>query len=185
MGRSQTNAPAVSEDVLAALNDLQHRLWNKRRDAAARLEKLNDPAAVDGLVTALDDENNYVRMAAIRALSKLGDERAVQPLISKLECEHPACITRYTAIWALGQIGAPAREAIPYLQPFLQSRMIFPDNSLSVRELAETAIALIEIDSEKQASAAEEQAAGDGGKKLTAEERKAKREAAMARKREQ
>ena len=51
-----------------------------RREAAYTLGKIKDISAVDSLIKALDDPDNYVRRQAVDALGNIGDTRAVEPL---------------------------------------------------------------------------------------------------------
>ncbi len=167
------------EETAGLIEQLKHRLWQQRRDAAYRLERLKDPAAVEALVEALSDESYYVRLAAARALGKIGDARAVEALVAMLEDEEEGPIARYAALWALGEIGPAARPALPVLQKYLADTTSLPENSLTVKDLAEVVIAL--VDREPAPQAVEEEA--ETGGRLTPEERRAKREAALARKR--
>ncbi|GAB4474532.1 MAG: hypothetical protein Kow00124_14670 [Anaerolineae bacterium] len=169
----------VSEQTAALIEQLKHRLWQQRRDAAYRLERLKDPAAVEALVEALSDESYYVRLAAARALGKIGDAGAVDALVAMLENEDEAPVARWTALWALGEIGPGARSALPVLQKYLANTSSLPENPLTVKDLAEVVIAL--VDREPALPVAEGEA--ESGGKLTPEERRAKREAALARKR--
>jgi HEAT repeat protein len=65
------------------------------------LGKLGD-AAVEPLVTALNDENEAVRERAAIVLGELGDARAVEPLIAALNDKNE--FVRWRAITALGQL---------------------------------------------------------------------------------
>jgi HEAT repeat protein len=67
------------------------------------VQQLKSKGDVDGLIEALgyqDDQN--VRLAAASALGRIGDTRAVKPLISALEDQ---LRVREVAIIALGEIG--------------------------------------------------------------------------------
>ncbi|NIA12001.1 MAG: hypothetical protein GWP10_20345 [Nitrospiraceae bacterium] len=59
--------------------------------------------AVEPLITALRDEHEYVRLYAAIALGETGDKRAVEPLITALRDEHE--YVRGNAAEALGKIG--------------------------------------------------------------------------------
>jgi HEAT repeat protein len=69
------------------------------------VQQLKSKGDVDGLIEALgyqDDHN--VRLAAATALGRIGNSRAVDPLISALE-DQPRI--REVAVMALGEIGDP------------------------------------------------------------------------------
>lgn len=72
--------------------------------------------AVEGLISALDDEDAANRQAAIKGLGEIGTERAVQGLIQALHDENPG--NRGTAIAGLGIIGSEGavEELISALQ---------------------------------------------------------------------
>ena len=68
---------------------------------------------VPQLIDALDDINGNVRRLAASALGKIGDTRAVQPLIERLACEDRPQVRQY-CVKALGSLGA--REACAILR---------------------------------------------------------------------
>jgi HEAT repeat protein len=78
-----------------------------RRDAAAALGELGDPAAIDDLLVALRDEEREVRHAAIESLGRLAakdpDHRALAPL---LELNEQSWLLRFTVIEALMRMGS-------------------------------------------------------------------------------
>jgi HEAT repeat protein len=169
------------KDLLAALHD---RHWDVRKEAIRKLELLGDAGAVPGLIEALQDESPYVRMTAARALGKVGDPAAVSGLLAALD--DPEFIVRQNAMWSLGELGAGAKDAIPTLQALTADTSHFPSGELTIGGLAELSIARIEQAIEAaEAPAAGDGVEGEGGEAkptLSAEERKAKREAALARK---
>jgi HEAT repeat protein len=177
----------MAGDVQAVMRDLDSRDWSVRMEAVRRLEMMRGEAApaVPRLAQALADESQYVRAAAARALGKIGGADAVDRLIKALDDR--AFHVRQNAVWALGEIGAPAEAALPMLEKFRQSKERFPQAELTVADLAGQAIGHIQTAVERSkapAEAAPAAAQGDEGA-LTADERKAKREAALARKRAQ
>lgn len=159
-------------DVDKQIEELGHRLWQNRRSAAYRLEKLGDAKAVPALVEAVDDSNYFVRLAVVRALGKLGDEAAVDALIKALT--DPDMMVRITALWALGELGHKAKAALPAIEPFLNDSTVLAERENTVKEIAELVKTLIEMEPEP-----EEKPASGG---LTKDQRKLKRELAMARK---
>jgi HEAT repeat protein len=70
---------------MAALGDHGVTAVTLQREAAVALGKIADGRALEPLVTALDDESDYVRQAAVRALERIGGapaaslERAPSP----------------------------------------------------------------------------------------------------------
>ena len=72
--------------------------------------------AVNPLITyLLTDADWYMREVAAKALGRIGDKRAVEPLITALE--DPSMDVRETATWALGKLADP--QAIPRLTSLL------------------------------------------------------------------
>lgn len=87
------------------------------------------------LIETLEDEtaSSYSRRSAISALVRLGDERAVQPLITALQDEDP--YMRREAAKALGDLGFP--DAV---EPLIEALRDSEDN---VRRNAITALGLV------------------------------------------
>lgn len=81
-----------------------------RSRAAVSLGRLRDVAAVPALIEAMSfSPSTYEREEAVRWLGRLGDARALDPLINLL----PEAHTRHLAVLALGEIGDPrAFEAL-------------------------------------------------------------------------
>jgi phycocyanobilin lyase subunit alpha len=97
-----------------AIANLQSSDLSLRYYAAWWLGKfrVNEPAAVDVLIAALEDEADRTEMGgyplrrnAARALGKLGDKRAVPGLIKCLEC--PDFYVREAAAQSLEMLGEP------------------------------------------------------------------------------
>jgi HEAT repeat protein len=94
------------------------------------LFRSSDPAAVDPLIAALEDNNKWVRKAAARALYYLDEARAVRPLVTMLG--DPYQPARYWAAVALGELGDSGAE-----DPLAAA---LGDQSLAVREAAAEAL---------------------------------------------
>ncbi len=106
---------AVGDSVFTierAIADLLHGDNSSQYYAAWWLGKfrVNDPSVVDSLIEALRDESDRteaggypLRRNAARALGKLGNSRAVEPLIECLEC--PDYYVREAATQALEMLG--------------------------------------------------------------------------------
>src|ERR1700710_2863005 len=67
------------------IRDLNHRVWEVRRDAAESIGESGDTRAVVPLVRVLQDGVGAVRFAAASSLGKLGDASAVPALINLLD----------------------------------------------------------------------------------------------------
>ena len=150
----QTTIPATTDAATQKkIDELINQLGDEfvvRNHAAWSLGQIGDPQAVQPLIKALGDENEFVRRRAAWSLGQIGDSQAVQPLIKKaLEDEDP--LVREHAVRSLGQIGDP--QAVPPLTEALEDRYS------QVRRLAATAIELI-----KSKVALEEQAKATGEK---------------------
>ncbi|MFH7028691.1 MAG: HEAT repeat domain-containing protein [Heteroscytonema crispum UTEX LB 1556] len=109
---SVENAPPLTPEQ--AIANLQSSDLSLRYYAAWWLGKfrVNEPAAVDVLIAALEDEADRtelggypLRRNAARALGKLGDKRAVPGLIKCLEC--PDFYVREAAAQSLEMLGEP------------------------------------------------------------------------------
>lgn len=65
----------------------KHVLWESygmRRDAAAALGRLGDPAAIPALASVLRDEDQALTVRAIEALAQIGHPNAIGPLVPLL-----------------------------------------------------------------------------------------------------
>ena len=95
--------------------------------------------AVPALITALEDENVYVRHLATNTLGQIGSaaKDAVPALITALGDENEN--VRFTAVHALGQIGPAAAPAVPALITAFSSG----DENLHVRISAGMALGQI------------------------------------------
>lgn len=109
------------EGVNTLLAQLLHgKEMEERRDAAKRLGELaaeGNPQTqiVQALIAALNDENEWVRWRAVQSLGKLGDKRAIEPLIETLQ--DSVWRIRLAAVQALREL--QALEALPHLHRHL------------------------------------------------------------------
>lgn len=85
-------------------SELKDKSKPDRWKAVIALEKFGAPA-VDYLHKALDDEDMWVRYAAVDALGNIGDRRSVDHLAKKLA--DPEQDVRFATAEALGKIGDP------------------------------------------------------------------------------
>jgi HEAT repeat protein len=90
--------PILSRHV----NDTDHDV---RKFVIDILGHTADPSSVGLLITALGDPDPNVSAAAAENLGKIGDVRAIPPLLRALESE--ALLLRFTVLEALGRIGKP------------------------------------------------------------------------------
>jgi len=108
--------PTTDEAMQKKIDELIAQLGdenvNVRLSAAAILTRMNSPRqirslrkAVMSIIKALEDENSHVRRDVARSLGKIGDPRAVQPLIEALGDEDES--VRRAAARSLGRIGNP------------------------------------------------------------------------------
>lgn len=177
----------MAVDVKTLVSELTYDDWKTRQEALRQLENAGDAKNVADVVDRLqNDESMYVRIAAARTLGKIGDAKAAKALIAVVQ-EGDNFILRQTAVWALAEIGAPAKDALPLLEQMEGDSYIYTQGEMTVGKLAGTAKAMIEIAIEEANKPADEEGSESEEKsgKLTPEERKAKREAALARKRAQ
>jgi HEAT repeat protein len=122
--------PSGSIDFDTLLRELNHRVWEVRRDACEELVNGGDPRAVPHLTRLLHDGVGAVRFAAAEALGKFGDQSAVKPLLALLDNPHFGAYG--PVIEALASLRA--QEAIPYFIRFLR------DHDSRVRGLAANAL---------------------------------------------
>jgi HEAT repeat protein len=96
----------ANKDVKGLIKALDYKKdYNVRRRAVEALGKIGDPKAVDPLINALKDEDEYVRKNAAGALGKIGDPKAVDPLINALKDDDIG--VRWRVVEALGKLGDP------------------------------------------------------------------------------
>lgn len=103
--------PAAIKQFLTELRDFNKE---KRRTAVMKLGMAGGPEAVTALIMAVQNRNEdlIVRGRAALMLGKLGDTRAVMPLIKALDA--PGLQTPLNAAQALGKLG-DARAIKPLL----------------------------------------------------------------------
>ena len=100
--------PRVIEALIGALED---RSVDVRRHAVESLGALRAPDAIPSLCDLVErDPAVGVQRAAITALARIGDARAVPVLVRHLEAHRDA--PPLDVIWALGEIGDPSAVAI-------------------------------------------------------------------------
>jgi HEAT repeat protein len=119
--------------------------------AAWYLGHLKSPESVDVLIWALQDDRDRtdlggypLRRRAAEALGRVGDLRAVPPLIGALDC--PDIYVRDAVVWALGELGD--LKAIPILLDLLKTATEQPYETLieSLGKLAQKAKAEPSLD---------------------------------------
>lgn len=135
------------EELAAAIaNWMQDDQDFVRMNAAKALVNWGTIEEVPLLIEALEDSFFAVPMAAEEALGRLGDERAVEPLVARVR----ELRTRAGAVQALKKIGAPAEQGV---------QQLLDDDEWTVRY--EACKLLAEIGSEKSLPLLEKLAAQD------------------------
>lgn len=86
--------------------------------AADKLAEIGNLKAVPALIEALEKRTTFVAVASAHALGKMGDDRAIDPLIKALK-RHPDLAVQSAAAEALGELRA--KEAIPVLKAEVQA----------------------------------------------------------------
>lgn len=86
--------------------------WFVRRRAALALGGERPPGALEALEEALADRDADVRQAAVIALGRLGDERALEILARPMVLEDPSANIRWAAVKALGQLGSLSQVGV-------------------------------------------------------------------------
>jgi HEAT repeat protein len=131
---------AVVTALIGALGDASPTV---RAGASLALGVILQPGGRGGerataaLLRMLDDPERSVRVHAAWSLIKLGrGDACIDPLIEALNDARPS--TRSLAIGSLGEIGPPAKAAIPKLRAILDS-----DSRPYMREAAATALSRI------------------------------------------
>lgn len=120
-------------DFDTLLMELNHRIWEVRRDACEGLAAHGDKKAVPHLKRALHDGVGAVRFAAAEALGKIGDKSIIPDLIKLLE--NPQFGAYGPVIESLATL--KSTEALPYFIRFLR------DGDARVRGLAGNALMVI------------------------------------------
>ena len=131
-------APAYKGKPLSGwVEQLTDRSATARQEAAEALGKMGAPAksAIAPLIAALADSDEVVRDAAGAALTAFGKE-AVEPLTDALKHKEPT--VRRGAADALGEVGPPAKAAVPALRDALL------DQDADVRKAVAEALKRIE-----------------------------------------
>ncbi|MEP7293359.1 MAG: HEAT repeat domain-containing protein [Chloroflexota bacterium] len=134
--------PDVVRQVLSELRDVNK---DKRRTAVMKLGMLGGDEAVRALMMAVANHNEdlLVRGRAAMMLGKLGDVRAVEPLIRALDA--PGYQTPLYAAESLGKLGD--RRAI---QPLLR---IIESHNDKTREAAQAALEKLGYNAEPEQEA--------------------------------
>jgi HEAT repeat protein len=130
VGTQPVQPSGNAEDFDALMRDINHRVWEIRRNACEELGTLGDQRAVQHLIRLLADGVGAVRFAAAEALGKLGDKSAVPYLLGLLDDPHFGSYG--PVIESLASL--KAQEAIPYFIRFLR------DHDARVRGLAANAL---------------------------------------------
>lgn len=98
------------------IHELNHRIWEVRRDACDELGLLGDKRAIPALIRMLQDGIGGVRFAAAEALGRLGDPAVIPDLLrllgDSLFGTHGPVMEALTAL--------KAKESVPHFIRFLR-----------------------------------------------------------------
>jgi len=98
--------PSVEGVVSRLISDLQGSDWSVRDQAANKLAKYRDPRVVEALINTLSqDQHEHVRACAADSLRRIGDPRALEPLMAALKDKH--YYPKSHAAEALGELKDP------------------------------------------------------------------------------
>ena len=101
------------EPVLALMRGCDPRYQGL---AVYALGEMKCQEAADDLIVLLKSDNMHLRHNAARALGKIGEAKAVMPLIEVLCCPNEAVVVQSAAAVALGRLGDPrARRMLTHL----------------------------------------------------------------------
>jgi HEAT repeat protein len=127
------NLEGVGLSLADAMEAVKSGDSSARYYAAWYLGHLKSPESVDVLIWALQDDRDRtelggypLRRRAAEALGRIGDLRAVPPLLEALDC--PDIYVRDAVVWALGELGD--LEAIPPLLTLLKAETEQPNETL-------------------------------------------------------
>ena len=123
----------TTDDFATLVQELNHRIWEVRRDACEEMALRGDKRAVPHLVRLLKDGVGGVRFAAADSLGKLGDKSVIPNLIKQLGNPHFGAFG--PVIEALANL--KSTEALPHFIRFLS------DPDPRVRGLAANALMVI------------------------------------------
>lgn len=115
-GRTRRKVP--SEVTAAALHRWLHGSHDAAWSAGKPLGTSKDPAVLAGLLQALQDPS-YRCVCAALALGRIGNPRAVAPLVGVLNDRDRFWVPRGAAAVGLGFMGPAAAEALPALEAAL------------------------------------------------------------------
>jgi HEAT repeat protein len=119
-GAAQNAEQPVQQDLAqratALLLDMEHPVWEIRRDAAEELGNLGDQNALPSLARHIRDPVGAVRFACVEAIGKLGGVAYAKDLMALLD--DPSFGAVAPVIEALANLKDPL--AIPYFIRFLR-----------------------------------------------------------------
>ena len=123
----------TQDDFTTLIQELNHRIWEVRRDACEELALRGEKRAIPQLVRLLNDGVGAVRFAAADALGKMGDRGVIPSLLKQLSNPHFGAYG--PIIESLANL--KSTEALPHFITFLR------DPDARVRGLAANALMVI------------------------------------------
>lgn len=107
-------------DIDSLIKTLKNADGHDRELAAIFLGNIREEQVVDVLIESLNDNDQYVKLESIRSLGKMGDIRAIPPLLDLLRKENQEDQVYVQIAWAFSDIGEKAVE--PLLDVLTDSR---------------------------------------------------------------
>ena len=86
-----------SQELKDLITKLQQGDVEERQRAAIALGTEKSPSAVEALIKAIGDEDDFVRDFAVKALGNIGDSRALDPLVKALNNDQNMLVRRSAA----------------------------------------------------------------------------------------
>jgi len=133
----QLGAQEAMPAVLRRVRD-RNESWDVRQVATEALERLWDPEDFQTLVNWLQDEDWFIRWAAVKTLVNLRTEETIPVLLERWLDEYENWTVRHAAARGLGALGA--RDTIPVLEEGLQ------DEDWHMRMAAVEALGVLEAE---------------------------------------
>jgi HEAT repeat protein len=116
---SASSSPLSDADAARLIKALEHFDPAVREAAARAIGRLRVKSAGDGLLKAVNDGNAEVRLASIRALGEIGEERAVQAITDQLNYYEKG-EGAYVSLDALARLASPS--SVPVFQARLTDK---------------------------------------------------------------
>lgn len=147
------------EDIDSLIKNLSNENENIRINSENALVKIGKPA-VEPLIEALKDKENPARVSAAKILGKIGNGRAIKPLISCLtdpgeysikdKIKDKKAEELYIEIFGEKPPEAPEAPAAPEMGEMPEVTQVMPDNKTDISESTTNAVISSDKPSNKQ-----------------------------------